>query len=59
MTRPEAARKMHEIDAQIQQLQAEAMAAGVDPMTSTEYCDLLADWLEAAHAFYCSEESAR
>lgn len=57
VTRPEASAAMRRIDAQIQQFQAEALAAGVDPLSSNEYGDLLADWLEAAHVVFCRDEA--
>lgn len=59
MSQSEAARRMRDLDAQILDLQLAAFAAGVDPITSNEYGDLLADWLEAAYFFYCSPDSRK
>lgn len=56
MSKSEAAHKMHTIDEQIVQLQQEALAANVNPLSSDEYGDLLCEWLEAAHAYYCGPE---
>lgn len=57
MSAEQAAAEMRRLDAEILQLQEEARAAGVDPITSDEYGDLLADWLDAAHDFYCLDHT--
>lgn len=58
MSQSEAARRLRVLDAAILELQEQARAAGVDPISSDEYGDLLADWLEAAYYLHCAPEVA-